>query len=119
MKLLAMLFLAMASSASAAEFTYAKRTNANELIKELVAAGFAVDYVSAKADSTKIVLSDGELKDPGGVVSAHTYTDPQTTSATRMARIKALAWKLKNGTITAAERDELLLKFLVEALIDG
>jgi hypothetical protein len=111
MSKIAMLVVVLASlvaPARAAKFT--KRVNHKRLGAELAAAGCQVDSIATKADDSGEVVVHG-CKDAAAaaVVKAHVYEPPSQERAVELAK------KLKAGTITADEKDEIikltLLKF--------
>jgi len=86
-----------------------KRVDPGILHQELQTAGFMVNDVTCFGSRCEINLHATEQKDPSDIVAAH---DPDTRAkliATRANRIKYLIDRLRSGSATTADRDELLV----------
>ncbi|MBI5200281.1 MAG: hypothetical protein HY925_01730 [Elusimicrobia bacterium] len=72
-----------------------------ELRKKLDQQSFSIQSFGADAGKLRVVLSPGETKDPSAIIDSLTPSDDKEA--------RSLVAKLRSGTITAAEKDRLLL----------
>lgn len=98
------------------EVKFQKTVDPGALQHQLRAAGFLVDYIQCSRDNCKIVMPDKEKKDPLDLVAKYTYVSPAEAQIKRLEAMRALFRRWEAGTITPAEKDELL-KMLVRAYL--
>lgn len=92
-------------------YTYSKdKVDLTALEKQLRAAGFAVEYSRCSGPNCETIFAPEESKDPSTIIENYVYVDPAIAVNAARAQAVALAKKLKAGTITAAEKDALLLR---------
>jgi hypothetical protein len=110
-----LLLLLLPAMLSAREVHFNKLINPHILLSELKAAGFLFTPNNIICQGTKCILylDDREAKDPSAIIAAHVYVDLRTQEKVRRDAIVALIKKWKAGTITAQEKDQLILDFLV------
>jgi hypothetical protein len=101
-----------AVSASAKEHRFDKKIEPFALQQELKAAGFQVRDISCLGTACILRLEDSERKNPKSVIDAHKWEDPQEKRKRELDALRALRDKWKAGTITPAEKDELLRRFI-------
>lgn len=99
------------------EYTFRRQVDPGALQAQLVAAGFAVNYVDCKDGRCTIHLKAGETKDPMPIVKKYVYVDAEVARQKKIDAIKALYAKLKDGTISPQDKDSLLMQ--LTALVLG
>ena len=118
---LACLFALAYGTASARTVEFHKKVNVSVLHTELAQAGFKVTGVGYDDRTSRgwVTLDDSEKKDPLPLVKSHVYVSHEQLLAARrektarlLSSVKQLEGKLASGTITPAEKDELLLKLI-------
>ena len=116
---LLLLSLQIASTANAAPrtVTFNKQVDAGRLRAELERASFQVDNLRCNGTACILELASAETKNPDSIISAHVYVDRAVARKQAIVSARALYAKLKAGTITSVEKDELLQR-LVELLLD-
>jgi len=91
------------------EYRTTKRVNSDKLTQELIASNFNLAFMVTRRGETTIYWgSGGEMKDPSSLIEAHHYEDPFRKRAQGRAEMRVLAMKWIGGTITSAEKDQLL-----------
>ena len=111
---LALSLVSFASVAFASPYPFDKRVNLDILQQELKDGGFNVDHI--RCSGTKCTIfwgAGGEAKNPAAIINNHQYIDLEKQRAEQRDSMRALADKWRQGTITPAEKDELLLKFIL------
>lgn len=99
--------------APAGNFSFTKKINPDVFQSQLISAGFNVDHISCSGDHCWIAWgSGGEKKDPTPIITAHVYADPIVEDKKDREQISLLGAKLKAGTITPQEKDQILLLML-------
>ena len=106
MTILALLFC-LASPTKAADFSFKKQVNTALLKQELFAAGIQYSKLTCRENDCVIA---NPSKDPAAVVKAHVYKDPFKVLNENRDTALQLFLKLRAGTATQAEKDELLEK---------
>lgn len=94
------------------EHRFNKKIDLSPLQQELTAAGFKVQDVSCYGTSCVLRLDDAEKKDPSSIIAAHVAGAAQMKKRGELAALRALVQKWKAGTITPAEKDDLILRFI-------
>lgn len=112
---LAVLISLTSLSAAAREYKFKKQVDPGVLQKQLMDAGFAVQYVACSRDDCKIVLANGEKKNPKTIVDSYKYVDPRLEMNVKRQRLVALYGKLIDRSITQDERDETM-RIVIEHL---
>lgn len=97
-----------AAPATTREVRFKKKINAGILQAELRKAGFSVNYIQCSTDNCTIVMPVAETKDPLPIVQKHIYTDLTEARKKKYAALGALYDKWEAGTITSAEKDDLI-----------
>lgn len=97
----------------AREIRFEKKVDVGVLQKQLIDAGFHINWIECSVNRCKIVMPDSEKKDPMPVVKKYVYIDPTIARKKTLADMQALYAKWEGGTITPTEKDELL-KMLVK-----
>ncbi len=114
---LLVLVVSLGGAVYAKEYVFSKVVDPSNLASELSDAGIPNAIVSRSGSTGKVIYADSIVADPAPIVAAHVYVDPRSVNATRRARVKTLAHWLKDGTgLTAAEKDELLIKLTILVL---
>lgn len=111
--LVALLAVATALPAGAAEFRFKKKVDVGALHAQLAAAGFAVKGVTCRELDCVATFADSETRDPSSIVSSHRWEDPLANRRAELAALRNLVAKWKAGTISPAEKDDLILRFIV------
>lgn len=111
-----MTLIVIAVPIHARDVSFKKKIDAGALQAQLVAAGFAVDYIDCSGEICTIHLAAKERKDPLPVVSRYVYVDPMESRRKNFERLRELYSKLDQGQITQLEKDELLKKLAAHVL---
>lgn len=110
---LAVACLALSALPSQAkEHRFNKKVDLSSLQQELVAAGFKVQDLSCYGSACVLRLDDAEGKNPSSIIAAHAADAAQNRRRSELAALRALVQKWKAGTITPAEKDDLILRFI-------
>lgn len=115
MKVLLALSLLFPAAASAAQFSFNKHVEPGLLFEQLRAAGFTPESMQCAGDNCKLTYQGAG--NPQAVINAHVYVNPETQHAQRVDQLKTLAKKVKAGTATQQEKDDLLV-LLVRLLVN-
>ena len=120
MKLLILALLA-SQGAFAREVKFNRRVDLTGLEADLKSQGFAVKHILCAGSSCSITMPDSETKDPMPIVNAQpaplTNEEIDAQRRARLQAVKELVGKLRAGTATQAERDQLLA-MLVRVVLD-
>jgi len=104
------LLLLCAALGHAAPWRTAKKIDPAALQRELQAAGFMVtDITCRSAEDCEINMAPGETKDPAGVIDGHDSGKERRARLKDERRLRELAAKLRDGSASPEQRDELLL----------
>jgi len=90
------------------EVRFKKHVDPGALQKDLVDAGFGVNYIDCTQDDCAIHLLPNEHKNPMPIVDKYVYVDPLASRKQKIEQMKALQAKWEAGTITPEEKDTLL-----------
>ena len=102
---------------SAGEYPFVKKVNTDRLQTELTSNGFNVLYIYGDGIKNVIVFDALESKNPQAIIDAHIYIDFKARLEANKTRMIVLAKKWVVGTITLAEKDELIKRFIISSLI--
>lgn len=104
--------LCVTTHSAAREHQFTKRISPSLLKKELISNGFKVKVIDCIATACTLVLDDDETRNPKPIIDAHVFIDLRAKDRQELAAIKALTAKWRAGTITPAEKDDLILRFI-------
>lgn len=104
------LVLLFCSKANAGNYNFVKLVDPYKLKMELESAGFS--SVSIRCKGEKCRASFSGPGNPASIVTAHAYVDKEAESESLKSSISGLAVKLRLGTITQIEKDDLISKLL-------
>jgi hypothetical protein len=90
------------------EVKFEKKVDAGALQAQLIAAGFRVSYIECSINRCKITMPDSEKKDPLSEVRKYVFVDAREMREKKLATLRALYDKWETGTISNAEKDELI-----------
>lgn len=110
--LLAALFLVLQAQAQAAETKFNKQVNPGKLRKELEAASFKVENLRCDGTACTLVLAAAEKKNPDSVIAAHVFVDREQ----RRDALRALIKKWRAGGLSAAEKDDMLIRLAEQVM---
>lgn len=105
-------FLILAFVANAGAVTTTKPVNIDRLADELEAAGCVLTADRAYTIEGVTTINTVNVCDVAVVIAAHVYVDPQLART----RLRFLARKWRLGTITPAEKDELIKAWILRML---
>ncbi|MBI3298126.1 MAG: hypothetical protein HYZ75_08180 [Elusimicrobia bacterium] len=124
--LLVAAWLLAGSVEAAGTFKFSRKVVLDKLVSELAAAGYNIrpddGYVQCtqnKDTPWDCVITwgrGGETRDPSPVINTHQYVESAAARKALQAQMRSLAEKWKAGTITAAEKDDLLKIFVFSYL---
>jgi len=109
--------LALSMFSVAGEYKFVKKVDMAKLQTELTAAGFKVLYINGDGLHNVITFDKTEVKNPQAIIDAHVFVDVAAKLDANDARMIVLAKKWVIGTITDAEKDELIKRFIISHLI--
>ena len=113
-----LILVLLANPVFSKEFVFVKKVNPDKLQAELLAAGFKVSYITVTGEDKGVIAMDNsETKNPQSIIDAHVYIDLVAKLEINRVRMIVLAKKWIAGTITAAEKDELIKRFIISSLI--
>lgn len=104
-----------AAETSPAPYRFTKKVNVHMLRSQLTAAGFKARDIGCKPNNDcAIHWTENETKDPASIIAAHAYIDDALLDADNKAEIRRLGLKWKKGVISAAEKDDLLMRLVIQ-----
>lgn len=106
--------LSAALQASAAVVKFEKEANPGKLRKELEAASFKVENLRCDGKDCTLILAASEKKNPAAVIAAHSFA--ADAPVRHRDELRALIKKWRGGGLSAAEKDDLLIRLAEQVM---